>query len=349
MDLEYNDQISHDSITKNLQSLADTLDLDISGKVKEDNSNNYSVSHPIKDVPYNRIVFGAPGTGKSYTINQDRQNHFPNAETYERVTFHPAYSYAQFFGCYKPVGKGNNIEYKYIPGPFLRVLLHALSHPEKNFLLVIEEINRANVAAVFGDVFQLLDRENGRSEYPIDISEELADYIQKYEQQHDVQVKLNEGNKLYLPENFYIWATMNSADQGVMPLDTAFKRRWEFHYMPIDEGEDKIASYSTDLALKSGDTETLNWNTVRHHINRLLKKAGINEDKWLGPFFLSMEVLQDPNKLQRMFKSKVLMYLFEDAAKYNLRTVFGQEYAAYSELLADFENRGLEIFVSDGE
>lgn len=300
-------------------------------------------------LPHNRIIFGAPGTGKSYKMSEDRKMWFSEDGSYERVTFHPAYSYAQFFGCYKPVGKGEDIAYKYIPGPFLRVLLNALSYPDKNYLLIIEEINRANVAATFGDVFQLLDREDGKSEYPIDISDELKDYIADYEEHNGVTIRLAPGEKLYLPANFYLWATMNPADQGVMPLDTAFKRRWTFSYRPIDEGEDEVESYQAEWRLPSGETRVLIWNKVRKQINTLLKKAGVNEDKWLGPFFLSQEVLKDPVRLKEMFASKVLMYLFEDAAKYDMKTVFGQEYRAYSDLLNDFEENGLEIFASDGE
>lgn len=289
--------------------------------------------------PHNRIIFGAPGTGKSYALESDRKGHF-DAHHYERVTFHPAYSYAQFFGGYKPVGQGKDIGYAYVPGPFLRILLKALSRPNENFLLLIEEINRANVAAVFGEAFQLLDRKKGRSEYPVDIGDELTKYIA--ENYSDAQ--LDEG-KLYLPANFYIWATMNSADQGVSPMDTAFKRRWEFEYLSINEGEEKAVSVAVNLGLSGIENEELlEWNPVRHRINKALEKARVPEDKWLGPFFISLESLQNPERFIKVFKSKVLMYLFEDAAKYVMPEIFGKEYKSYSELLVDFEKRGTAIF-----
>lgn len=168
----------------------------------------------LLNLPHNRIIFGAPGTGKSFYLNKQRELNFAE-DAYERVTFHPNYSYAQFVGSYKPIsiqenidGKlTNEIQYKYVPGPFLRVLVQALINPQKNYLLLIEEINRANVAAIFGDVFQLLDREqDGASTYPIAISEDMRQFF--------TSKGINISN-LFLPQNLYIWATMNSADQGV--------------------------------------------------------------------------------------------------------------------------------------
>lgn len=176
MDYEHNDDVLQNNLTKDLQGVADVLNLDINRHQKQ--KNIYDIKEPLKiDRPYNRIIFGAPGTGKSYKLKKDQEKYFPTEDCFERITFHPAYSYAQFFGCYKPIGKGSEISYKYVPGPFLRILLKSLSNLEKKYLLIIEEINRANVAAVFGDVFQLLDRRNGKSEYPINISNEVKDYI----------------------------------------------------------------------------------------------------------------------------------------------------------------------------
>ena len=328
-------------------------------------STNYQMEDEISDepesnmeYPHNRILFGAPGTGKSHKLNKAQKECFPNAKNYERVTFHPAYSYAQFFGSYKPVSDGGDIMYRFVPGPFLRVLLKALSNPDEDFLLIIEEINRADVAAVFGDVFQLLDRDyDGTSEYEIDIPEDLRRYI-KYNELHadfegidwDEVRKQTSDNKLGLPNNFYIWATMNSADQGVMPLDTAFKRRWSFEYIGIDNNENE-AQYKTP-ADESGKSAFV-WQDIRHHINDLLARIpDVAEDRWLGPFFLKKADFNSEDTFKRVFKSKVLMYLYQDIGRFAPQgKLFKKEYASYSKLCDAFEINGMAVFaeIKDGQ
>lgn len=306
--------------------------------------------------PRNRIIFGAPGTGKSHLLEHQRKTYF-NDEHYERVTFHPNYSYSQFVGAYKPVTKSadgkEDITYSFVPGPFVRVLAKAVTNPSENFLLVIEEINRANVAAVFGDVFQLLDRdEDGKSEYPIDASEDLKKHLD------ELGVPLENG-KIAIPANMYIWATMNSADQGVMPLDAAFKRRWEFEYIAIDENENQVADYEIPNPQNpSGNFAFVNWNNFRKALNKKLKNlpgARVNEDKLLGPFFISRRSLEmaktHAEDFIRLFKSKVLMYLYEDVCKMNPRALFSGITAGgrlhYSDVCAAFDKKGLEIFGAD--
>lgn len=392
---------------------------------KMDFSLNHSfVSSEVINQSRNRIIFGAPGTGKSHCLNDDAEKYFEygpdikeqliaeiknrpqdkdkepwfnhigikyasyiykrcNEETegnlqlqwgvtqnelwkmktaaratidynhsvfntsmesvkkYERVTFHPNYSYAQFVGTYKPVQDSadeNQIKYEYIPGPFMRIYVAAKQNPSQNFLLLIEEINRANVAAVFGDVFQLLDRdENGNSEYPVAASEDIKKYLAKNGIHED---------ELKIPSNMYIWATMNSADQGVFPMDTAFKRRWEFEYIGIDENEDKVKGYEIPISA----TKKVYWNDLRKAINNKLITIGINEDKLLGPFFLSKTVLDSAldkgMDFVKLFESKVLMYLFEDAAKMKAKQLFNvdEKKFIYSEVCKKFELEGLKVF-----
>lgn len=288
---------------------------------------------------YNRIIYGAPGTGKSYQIMQELGEDFAKSGYCRRVTFHPAYTYAQFFGSYKPVSNDGYIAYKYVAGPFLQTMLDAIKQPSRNYVLIIEEINRANVASVFGDAFQLLDRDKeGNSEYDITISSELSSYAKS------IGVKL-ENNKLYIPSNMYIWATMNSADQGVMPLDTAFKRRWEFEYIDINSGEEIIKDYTY-----ANEENQINWNDIRKHINGRMIMAGINEDKCLGPFFISKNVLEscDYSKFISVLKNKVLMYLFEDAAKYEMDYIIDNKYKndckTLSGLFSAFDKYGISIF-----
>ena len=268
----------------------------------------------------------------------------------ERVTFHPNYSYAQFVGTYKPVQDNDDkkqIKYEYVPGPFMRMYCSAKKNPNNDFLLIIEEINRANVAAVFGDVFQLLDRKKGVSEYPVAASEDVRNYL--------ADNGIND-KELCIPNNMYIWATMNSADQGVFPMDTAFKRRWEFEYIGIDENEDGIKDYDIPLQKKTdGFHEWVKWNDLRHSINDKLTEMKINEDKLLGPYFISEEKLKlvegkkedNADEFVKSFKSKVLMYLFEDAVKMRPGDLFDENAVGrlrFSDICKKFDEIGQGIF-----
>jgi len=362
----------------------------------------------------NLIYFGAPGTGKSHQLKiavegktdkdgkvfkdieqnigvfVDVDNNKIVKSRYERVTFYPTYSYAQFVGCYKPVmkpadGGKEEIAYEFVPGPFLRVLVDALKEPTHNHCLVIEEINRANAAAVFGDVFQLLDRgSDGVSEYDVAASEDIKRFLQEVfkdyspskEDDPEESKKRNplnflkvafkkdaKGNdtkewdscRLRIPSNMYIWATMNSADQGVFPMDTAFKRRWEFEYIPIDAGEDaapagkkKPTEWTID-GVTDAKGNAYNWNEVRKFVNSLLSLHGVNEDKLMGAHFV-----QAPDGVvsAKAFESKVLMYLWEDAGRMCRKDLF-DDIATYSNLLKDWHGtdkvkaKGIKVFDRD--
>lgn len=302
----------------------------------------------------NRIVFGAPGTGKSYKLKDDSNKLLNEAGgTLERVTFHPDYSYAQFVGTYKPVTDDNgDIRYAFVPGPFMRVYVEAIKSGRtdvKPHLLLIEEINRAKVAAVFGDVFQLLDRDDdGVSEYEIQTSEDIRKYLAS-----ELGGTPDNWKKIKLPNNMFIWATMNSADQGVFPMDTAFKRRWSFEYLGINQNQEKI----TGKIVLGGDEEPVVWNRLRKAINdKLAKDYKVNEDKLMGPFFLSKKVIKtdeagmiaDTKKFIDTFKSKVIMYLYEDAAKQHKHKLFsGCDSSKYSSVCDAFEEIGMGIFGED--
>ena len=305
----------------------------------------------------NRILFGAPGTGKSFTLNREKDLLLTDGGEYERVTFHPDYSYANFVGTYKPVpckdsdGK-DAITYSYVPGPFMRTYVKALQNSRtdapKPFLLVIEEINRANVAAVFGDVFQLLDRGDDEvSEYPIQASEDIKKYLAG-----ELGGNPDDYAEIRIPDNMFIWATMNSADQGVFPMDTAFKRRWDFTYLGIDDSEAGIVGKK--VVLGQGDYRRIvEWNALRKAINNELLTYKVNEDKLMGPYFISRKNLPEGEMIDsavftRIFKNKVIMYLFDDAAKQKRITLFGgcDEKAKnqYSKICREFDTKGVYIF-----
>lgn len=309
------------------------------------------------DYSRNRILFGAPGTGKSFTLNHEKDLLLADGGEYERVTFHPDYSYANFVGTYKPVPCKDSddkdaITYSYVPGPFMRTYVKALQNSKtdtpKPFLLVIEEINRANVAAVFGDVFQLLDRGDDEvSEYPIQASEDIKKYLAG-----ELGGNPDDYSEIRLPDNMFIWATMNSADQGVFPMDTAFKRRWDFTYLGIDDSEAGIVGKK--VVLGQGDYRRIvEWNALRKAINNELLTYKVNEDKLMGPYFISKKNLPegemiDPAVFTRIFKNKVIMYLFDDAAKQKRITLFGgcDEKAKnqYSKICREFDTKGVYIF-----
>lgn len=312
-----------------------------------------------EDFPLNRIVFGAPGTGKSRLLEVDRKKTVENEEgeikkrffedsCCERVTFYPTYSYAQFVGSYKPVMKDVDkdgfepdpakkgertrkvIAYEFVPGPFLRILKEALRNRGKNYLLIIEEINRANAAAVFGDVFQLLDRnDDGESEYSITPSREMNEYLER--KNSDGKDGKDVTSELRIPSNLYIWATMNSADQGVFPLDTAFKRRWDFEYMSLDDNK-RYDDYSVEV----GKDCSCDWGDLRKAINSLLKRNQVNEDKLLSSSFVRPD--GDDVIRSSRFKMKVLMYLWEDAARMCRRNVFAEGQGAFSDLIKAWDS-----------
>lgn len=305
----------------------------------------------MADLPRNKIIYGAPGTGKSYVLREQALGAGFTLANIVRVTFHPSYTYQQLIGAYKPTpvyreqipGAANLygsdrttilaspfdkeplIDYTFVEGPLIYQLIHALVNPHQNYLLIIEEINRANVAAVFGDVFQLLDRNaSGESEYEINFSPEVNDYLTNFGLS---------GKKVKLPSNLYLWATMNSADQGVLPLDAAFKRRWAFEYLRLDEKEAVMAGKTTIFQGISYD-----WNSFRHAINEHLKGVPVPEDKLLGPFFMNDKELADENAV----KNKLLLYLRDDVLRHNPEALFKK--STFSDIIKDYDARQ-EVFI----
>ena len=293
----------------------------------------------------NCIWAGAPGTGKSFKLNEAANSQFKGNIT--RVTFHPEYTYYDFVGTYRPKMalveengvKKKTIEYDFVPGPFAKMLKKALWDRENEYCLIIEEINRANMAAVFGDVFQLLDRasedskegsvKKHESEYAICPSEELYDFLVKEIEGKEPEKKLLK-EQLRLPANLYLWATMNSADQGVFPMDTAFKRRWSFKNMDIDPDE-----------VTKDD-----WDKIRRGINELLLTNHVQEDKLMGYYFLKEEERKGEN-LETALKEKVMLYLFEDAAKPFRKNVFKESMNTCAKLRKELkleQKQDLDVF-----
>lgn len=286
----------------------------------------------------NFILYGAPGTGKSRTL-EDR---FGVAPLTKRVVFHPEYSYFDFVGSYKPVTlykqshdvfttasgtpfvKGEPyIDYKFVPGPFIEVLVDSWLDPSNMHTLLIEEINRANAASVFGEVFQLLDRLNtGASEYRLSIPYDLFEYLYSIE---GMAQYLDEG--LYIPSNMNIVATMNSADQGVNIIDSAFKRRWNFEYLQIDINN----AVHKDAKIKYAGN-IYRWGTLVSALNDKLIKNHIDEDRLIGPYFIKPE---EVNKKYAV--DKLLLYLWDDVLRHNRENFFNKTVKTFSYLSIYFE------------
>ncbi|HFI0555277.1 TPA: AAA family ATPase [Streptococcus suis] len=325
-------------------------------EVQPDNLKKQDVDLGDLDKEHRQLIyFGAPGTGKSFRLNEDSEKF--KSSNVERVTFHRSMTYGQFIGVFKPFPKGDSITYKYVPGFLMRQLIKAILNPSEAFLLIIEEINRADVSAVFGDFFQLLDRNSENvSVYPIAISYDFEYYIDN-ELEYDIKgissdqiedLKTTFSNGLFLPSNLFIWSTMNSADQGVVSMDTAFKRRWEQKYFGIN---DLYIENSVDFdkysKIKNGVANTISWNDLRERINAKLIRLKVPEDKLLGPYFISKNVLEsDETTVTESFESKVIMYIFDDVVRNNRRDFFNieEERMIYSEIVKDFRDKGISVF-----
>lgn len=280
----------------------------------------------------NIIYYGAPGTGKSYAVDQIAGTH-----SIFRTVFHPDTQNSDFVGSLKPViDDKNDISYKFSPGPFSRAMAAAYLAPEKMHYLVIEELNRAPAAAVFGELFLMLDRDkDGIGEYDVDFpSEEFVKWWQ-------VESGLS-GDKMRLPSNLSILATMNSADQGVYPLDTAFRRRWTQEYIPIDYGNAPVGNIQ--LTLADSTTIEIPWRKFVQYLNEFLTEkigSGISEDRLVGQWFLCSA------ELGATLPGKLLIYLWDDLLRHHGRDIlFRADVKTYGNLAAK-GNSAKPIFSSE--
>ena len=270
-----------------------------------------SLISPVSNIQ--TIYYGCPGTGKSHTVKKITEGengekiikYDDGTNNIFRTTFHPDYDYATFVGCYKPVKEGAAIDYKFIPQVFTNAYVCAYRHREDPIYLIIEEINRGNCAQIFGDLFQLLDRTNGESDYAIKPDTELAKYLASQGVPSE---------ELKLPDNLHIYATMNTSDQSLFPMDSAFKRRWAMEYMPINYTQKKASTFTIEVAGKKYP-----WIKFLEMVNERIVNATDSEDKQMGEFFIKESVNE------REFINKVMFYLWNDVCKdlYNPRHVQG--------------------------
>ena len=283
-----------------------------------------------------QIFYGAPGTGKSNTIKREVDDKcLPNV----RTTFHPDSDYSTFVGAYKPTSvevpmmtmigtkavpvenpdgtprKEKKIVYEFVPQAFLKAYTGAWKNQDEPFFLIIEEINRGNCAQIFGDLFQLLDRNDmGESDYPISPDEDIQKFLltdKKYgfaalteEQEEAIPEEIRLGQLLKLPKNLHIWATMNTSDQSLFPIDSAFKRRWDWQYMPISDGK---KGWRIEVNGKRYD-----WWEFLKKMNDQIGSTTNSEDKKLGYYFCKAKngVVD-----AETFVGKVVFYIWNDVFK----------------------------------
>lgn len=336
----------------------------------------------IANLPLQQIFFGAPGTGKSFVINEVCANY----ENY-RTTFHPDTDYASFVGSYKPITvmvnvrdmtghpvtevgkeiKESRIVYRYVMQAFLKAYVAAWREQQydepKPVFLIVEEINRGNCAQIFGDIFQLLDRNAaGFSDYPIvaddDLAQELKEILGElsiakhdainalYCGDKDIVGMVKNGEYLLLPNNMYIWATMNTSDQSLFPIDSAFKRRLDWNYIKI-----KDAGENFKIVFSNGNT--YDWWDFVSAINERIEGGEIQqEDKKLGYFFAKAK---DKVITPKVLLSKVLFYLYNDVFKdFGLDEDFLKDengetmsFASYFNEAGDADEDKIERFVSN--
>ncbi|NYV27931.1 AAA family ATPase [Streptobacillus felis] len=289
-----------------------------------------------------KIYYGAPGTGKSYQVSElIKEKHGGEiiSEYVFRTTIYPDYSYFNFIGTIMPTikkddkDKNDIITYDFVPGIFTQALKTALDNPEVNIFLVLEEMSRGNIAAIFGDIFQLLDRdETGRSEYEI-----RNDLITKYINDNIEDINLTE---IFIPSNLHIIGTVNTSDQNVNVIDTAFKRRFDFEYSTVEPVEN-LNTATFNIANKEYE-----WNKFYTTLNKFITNdLKLSEDKQIGQFFIKFNEKMENEEILTILKNKLLHYLWEDVQGASLlesHSIFKSEYKRFLDIYKDFGNK--EIF-----
>ena len=274
------------------------------------------------------LLYGVPGAGKSHEI---KTKYCSDEKFMERVVFHPDYTYSDFVGQILPrVEKdesGNEkLKYVFTPGPFTKMLKKAEKDPDHYYYLVIEELNRGNAPAIFGEIFQLLDRKD-EDEFPPEEVGESEYGISNYEVATEVYE--DEEHPVRIPSNMYILATMNTADQNVFTLDTAFQRRWDMRQIEnkFDESE-----HSKDII----EGTKVNWGAFATVINDMVLEINVDmassEDKRLGTYFAKKKELE-----VNRFPEKVLKYLWDDAFKMDKTAIFNENCKSLEEVVATYE------------
>lgn len=301
------DEYKHNEISLNVAELDITIE-----KIEKllleypEPDSNSEIFFPNKES--NTIYYGAPGTGKSHTI-KEKLKAVPK-DNVERVTFHPDYDYVSFVGGYRPISEKDDngdesIKYKFVPQVFTNIYVNAWKNPQELFYLVIEEINRGNCAEIFGDIFQLLDQ---NQDYTVTPSSELNTYlVNELSKSHEGII-----DGLKMPPNLSILATMNTSDQSLFPMDSAFKRRWDWEYIPINYDRDD-ENASSKFVVEINDKISFSWLDFIEKVNIQIKSnPNLGMDKCIGNYFINPT---DNIISLKSFINKAIFYLWNDVFK----------------------------------
>ena len=285
----------------------------------------------------NVLFYGVPGCGKSYSVEKRYESQVTNNQCKVRVVFHPDYTYSDFVGQVMPVlekvtkGDGTEeekLQYKFVPGPFTRILEVAYANHQEKCLLIIEELNRGNAPAIFGEIFQLLDRnDDGSSKYAI-YNSDIANEVHK-----------DKLCPIKLPPNLTIVATMNTSDQNVFTMDTAFQRRWQMKHIPNRFTGESLDDKTINHVAKHLPNSDISWGVFAQTVNKKMHDNpslgfGGTDDKSLGVYFATDNDLDDAER----FAEKVLKYLWDDAFKLGRQALFSNCSEGLSSVIEAYED-----------
>lgn len=296
----------------------------------------------------NILLYGVPGCGKSHKVEEEYESKITTEKNKIRVVFHPDYTYSDFVGQLLPVlkevenaqgVKEEKLQYEFVPGPFTKIIKTAYEEPNQQCLLIIEELNRGNAPAIFGEIFQLLDRnDNGESKYGI-YNADIAKYAYGgLPENQGIAINVIANTPIKLPPNLTIVATMNTSDQNVFTMDTAFQRRWQMKHIPNRFTGESLDEKTINHVAKHLPNSEISWGVFAQTINKKMHTANLGfggtEDKSLGVYFATDNDLDNAER----FAEKVLKYLWDDAFKLGRKELFNDCSQGLSAVIEAYED-----------
>lgn len=313
--------------------------------IPDQNENDITADNKFAD---NILLYGVPGCGKSHKVEEEYESKITTEKNKIRVVFHPDYTYSDFVGQLLPVlkevenaqgVKEEKLQYEFVPGPFTKIIKTAYEEPNQQCLLIIEELNRGNAPAIFGEIFQLLDRnDNGESKYGI-YNADIAKYAYGgLPENQGIAINVIANTPIKLPPNLTIVATMNTSDQNVFTMDTAFQRRWQMKHIPNRFTGESLDEKTINHVAKHLPNSEISWGVFAQTINKKMHTANLGfggtEDKSLGVYFATDNDLDDAER----FAEKVLKYLWDDAFKLGRKELFNDCSQGLSAVIEAYED-----------